>query len=195
MAADNFLWFTKEATGGSLKGTNAKKPEGETTDAYFSGKKALEIQEFSFGIEQADTTVSGSTGSGAGKAKFLEFSVKKAVDLSSAPLFNACAAGAHFPEVYLAVRKAGGDPMIYLQYVFRQVFVIGVNWSGGSGEEAPSEEIKFKYGAMAFQYVQQKPNGQQGSLMQSMWSVVENNATCNTSDQTGAPTFLEPIPK
>ena len=56
-------------------------------------------------MAQAETTGSASTGAGAGKAKFEEFTIEKAVDLSSVPLYNACTAGAHFPSVMLAVKK------------------------------------------------------------------------------------------
>ncbi len=77
MAADNFLWFPAAASGGLLTG-KASQPEGETTDNWFSQKKALEVLSFSFGVSQAETTGSASTGAGAGKAKFDEFSIEKA---------------------------------------------------------------------------------------------------------------------
>ena len=84
MAADNFLWFPEPAKGGLLTGKSAQ-PEGETTDAWFKKKKALEIKSFSFGVSQAETSGSGSTGAGAGRAKFDEFSIEKGVDLASPP--------------------------------------------------------------------------------------------------------------
>src|SRR5579871_2573685 len=105
--SDNFLWFPEAAKGGLLTG-KAAQPEGESTDDWFKDKKALEISHFGWGVEQADTTGSSSTGSGQGKAKFKEFNIKKGIDLASVPLFNACTAGAHFPHVCLAIRKPGG---------------------------------------------------------------------------------------
>src|SRR5580692_460624 len=108
MAADNFIWFPSPATGGNLSGKSTQ-PEGETTDKFFSTKKALECLSVSFGITQAETTGSGGTGSGGGKVKFDEISIEKFVDLSSVPLYQACCAGAHFPAVMLANRKAGGS--------------------------------------------------------------------------------------
>ena len=80
----------------------------------FKDKKALEVLSFSFAVSQAETTGSGTTGGSAGKAKFEEFQIEKYVDQASAPLYNACTGGAHFPSVCLAVRKAGGDPLLYL---------------------------------------------------------------------------------
>ena len=154
-------------------------------------KKALEVLSFGFGVSQAETSGSASTGAGAGKAKFEEFSIEKAVDLSSVPLYNACTAGAHFPSVMLVARKAGGSNLLYLQYIFRMVFVTGINWSGGGGEEAPRETIKFKFGAMGIQYVQQKADGTEGTKMQGMWCTVTNKPSLDVPGLSGAPSFLD----
>jgi len=190
MAADNFLWFPSPATGGLLVG-KASQPEGETTDGWFSKKKALEVLSFSFGVAQAETTGSGSTGAGAGKAKFEEFSIEKAVDLASVPLYNACTAGAHFPSLMLAIRKAGGSNLIYIQYIFRMVFVTGINWSGGGGEEAPRETIKFKFGAMGIQYIPQKADGGEGIKIQGLWSTTTNKPSLDVPGFSAPPPFLD----
>ena len=78
MAADNFLWFPAAATGGLLTGKSSQ-PEGETSDNWFSKKKALEVLSLSFGVSQAETSGSSSTGAGAGKAKFEELDRKSVV--------------------------------------------------------------------------------------------------------------------
>jgi type VI secretion system secreted protein Hcp len=191
MAADNFLWFPDAATGGAWVKGKATKPEGETTDDRFKDKKALEILSFSFGVSQAETTGSGTTGASAGKAKFEEFTIEKYVDQASAPLYNACTGGAHFPSVVLAIRKAGGDPLLYLQYIFRQVFVTNIAWSGGGGEEGFKETIKFKFGAMGIQYIQQKPDGTQGTKMSAAWSTTSNTASLNVPGLTVPPPNYE----
>lgn len=190
MAADNFLWFPAAATGGLLTGKSAQ-PEGETTDAWFSEKKALEIQSFQFGITQAETSGSASTGASAGKAKFEEFTIDKAVDLASVPLYNACTAGAHFPSVMLVVRKSGGSNLLYVQYIFRMVFVTNVGWSGGDGESAPKETIKFKFGAMGIQYIQQKADGTEGTKMQGIWNTTSNKPSLDVTGLSGAPSYLD----
>jgi type VI secretion system secreted protein Hcp len=190
MAADNFLWFPTAATGGLLIGKSSQ-PEGETTDDWFSKKKALEVLSFTFGVSQAETSGSGSTGAGAGKAKFEEFSIEKNVDLASVPLYNACTAGAHFPSVMLVIRKAGGTNLLYIQYVFRMVFVTGINWSGGSGEEAPKESIKFKFNAMGLQYISQKPDGTEGTKMNGMWSMALNKPSIEVPGLDTAPKYLD----
>ena len=190
MAADNFLWFPAAATGGLLSG-KATQPEGETTDNWFSKKKALEVLSFGFGVSQAETSGSGSTGASAGKAKFEEFTIEKYVDLASVPLYNACTAGAHFPSIMLAVRKAGGTNLLYLQYIFRMVFVTGINWSGGGGEEAPKETIKFKFGAMGIQYIQQTASGGEGTKIQGLWSTTTNKPSLEVPGLSAAPSFLD----
>lgn len=189
MSADNFMWFPDSAKGGLLSGKSAK-PEGETTDAWFSKKKALEVKNFTFGLEHSETTQSGTTGSAAGRVKFNEFAFSKSVDLSSVPLYQACAAGAHFPSVMLAIRKAGGSNLLYLQYMFRQVFIVSIGWSGGGGDELPGEDVKFRFGAFGIRYVQQLPDGTEGTKMEAAWSVVENKNTLEVAGLPAAPPFL-----
>jgi type VI secretion system secreted protein Hcp len=180
MAADNFLWFPKPATGGLLVGKAGTQPEGETRDEWFSKPKfkhptaALEVLNFQFEVTQAETSGSGTGGASAGKAKFGEFQVEKYVDQASCPLYNACTAGAHFPSVMLAIRKAGGSPLLYIQYNFRQVFVTSIAWQGGGGEEGFKETIKFKFAAMGIQYIQQLPTGAEGTKMIGAWNTATN---------------------
>jgi type VI secretion system secreted protein Hcp len=190
MPADNFLWFLAPAQGGFLTG-KATQPQGESTDKFFSTKNALECLSISFGVTQAETTGSAGTGSGAGKVKFDEISVEKYVDLASVPLYQACTAGAHFPSVMVANRKAGGSNVLYLQYIFRMVFVTGINWSGGGGDEMPKETIKFKFGAMGIQYARQLPTGASGVPIQAYWNVLKNKPTLDVAELAGsAPQFL-----
>jgi len=191
MACDNFVWFPAAATGGLLSEA-ATKPQGESQDKWFTTKGAFECLSFSFGVAQAETTGSASGGASAGKAKFEEFTIEKFVDLASVPLYSACCAGAHFPSLMLAIRKAGGSPLLYLQYIFRMVFVTGISWSGGGGEEAPKETIKFKYGAMGIQYVRQLPTGGADTPVQVMWSAISNKPTLEVASLSGPPQFLAP---
>lgn len=191
MPADNFLWFPAAATGGLLQG-QATQPQGESADNWMgmaSTYKAMEVLSFSFGVAQADTSGSATGGASAGKAKFEEFQIEKYVDKASTALYNACTAGAHFPTVFLAIRKAGGSNLLYLQYCFRQVFVTSINYSGGGGEENPKETIKFRFGALGLQYIRQKPDGTGDSPVQAMWNQIANNPTLNVAGLPGAPPF------
>jgi type VI secretion system secreted protein Hcp len=186
------MWFPNAAAGGMLSAA-AAQPKGETQDDWMSKVNAFEISDFSFGVTQAQTIGSASGGSGGGKASFNEFTVKKFADLGSVPIFTACTVGAHFPYVFLAVRKAGGVHLIYLQYIFAQVFVTSISWSGSGGDEPFTEEIKFKYGALGIQYVRQDATGQAaGAPMTSLWSVVTNAPSLVVPGLPAAPQFINP---
>ena len=198
-AADNFLWFPKAAIGGLLtkSGYNADQPKGETTDALFGSDKykGLEITDFSFGAAQSETAGSAASGAGAGKAKFEDFTVNRYVDTASVPLYIACVAGAHFPTVYLVCRKAGGSQMLYLQWIFRMVFVTSISWSGGGGDETPKEAIKFKFGAMGIQYCQQTAAGTKGTLKIGNWSGSGNQPNLQVKGLDDMPESLDPMTK
>jgi len=183
MAADNFIWFVKGATGGNLTG-NPAKPQGETQDKWFKPLGGIECKSVGFGVSQPESTGSGTSGSAAGKAKFEEISIEKDVDLSSVPLYQACAAGAHFDTLMLANRKAGGAQLLYLQYCFRMVFVTSISWSGGGGEELPKETVKFRFGAMGIQYIRQKATGEADTKNKqiAMWSTTNNKPTLACAD-------------
>lgn len=192
MACDNFLWFPSGAQGGMVTGSGntSARPQGETQDDWMSKMQALEVKSFNFGVTQAHTTGSASGGSSGGKAAFNEFTISKYVDLASVPVFTACTVGAHFPWVFLAIRKAGGVHLIYLQYVFGQVFVTGIDWSGGSGDEPFTENIKFRFGAMGIQYIRQEATGQAAGTQQSLWSAVTNSPTLVIPGLPTAPSFI-----
>jgi len=71
------------------------------------------------------------------------------------------------------------------------VFVTGINWSGGSGEEAPKETIKFKFGAMGIQYISQTASGGEGTKIQGLWSTTTNKPSLEVPGLSAAPTFLD----
>jgi type VI protein secretion system component Hcp len=168
MTGDNFMWFP-EKSGSQI--------HGETTDDWFSKKKAFELINFSFNMTAAEATEGkGAAGSSAGKAKFGAFTIDKAVDSASVPLYKACSMGTVFPTIMLAIRKVGGSPLLYLQYIFRYNQVTGITWNGGSGTERPKETLTFSFKAMGVQYIQQMADGREGNKQQWSW---------NTSDQGG----------
>jgi type VI secretion system secreted protein Hcp len=171
MACDNFLQFTEAAIGTNLKG-GSNQPKGETKDV--AHKDWLEVKTFEFGCENPTTIGSATGGAGAGKFKLQPFKVTKDVDKASAPLFMACAAGAHYPTLKLSIRKAGGQQKDYLTYIFRMVYVTNISWSGGGGEEAPEETVEFVYGAMGIKYFPQKPDGSMDAPLMSQWSQTTN---------------------
>jgi type VI protein secretion system component Hcp len=187
MPADMFMWFPEAAKGGMLKG-NAGKPKGESTDDHFSKKNALEIKGASgFGLEMQDTTGSGQSGSGGGKVKFGEMQVKKLIDLASVPLFEAAAAGAHFPTLNLAFRKSGGEKVVYLQFIFRQVYVKKIDFD--CQEDNTEETVTFTYNALGMRYVQQGSDGLPKTGLETAWSTSLNSPTMSVAGLSGSPVF------
>jgi type VI secretion system secreted protein Hcp len=173
MAVDCFIWFTDAGAGGDL-------PMGETKDTKYSADNAFELKDFSFSIENPTTIGSATSGAGAGKAKFNEFEITKTTDSASPMFFKNCVAGIHYGKVFLAMRKAGGDPKSagkeFLKYTFGTVFTTGIDWSG-PGDEGPEEKIKFAYGALKVEYFPQNADGSQAPVKSSVWSQINNTDT------------------
>src|SRR5262249_20683116 len=141
MIGDNFMWFPE---------SSGWKVEGETTDTYFAAKRAVEIGNCSLSMDNKETVDSpggkgggsaGGKGGGsvAGKAKFAEFTVEKEIDSASVPLYKACSQGQMIPTIVLAVRKAGGSGLLYLQYIFRYAHVTRITWNCRHGRHKPSQ--------------------------------------------------------
>jgi type VI secretion system secreted protein Hcp len=176
MAIDAFLQFTDPGS--------AVKIEGETQDAYFKkpkeggGVPCFELQNWSFGTANDASISSASMGAGSGKAKFDAFSVTKAIDTATPFLFHTLCTGGHYPLLTLWIRKAGTDPenraagMWYLEWQFAMAFVQEITWS--HNDPAPTEDVKFVYGAVQFQYKQQQSKGQLGAAKTQRWSQVLN---------------------
>ncbi len=77
--------------------------QGESVDRDFP--QAIEIESFSFGAENVTTIGSATGGAGAGKAKFQEFTIEKAVDSTTPRFLKTLAMGTHFANVELIARR------------------------------------------------------------------------------------------
>ena len=107
----------------------------------------IELQSFSWGVENDTSIGSGTTGSGAGKAKLQPLVIVKRPDQASPTLFQAVATGDHFPSATLVVVTPGanGSSRPTLRYDFSLVFPTRFLVMGSQGEQ-PLEEISFEYG-------------------------------------------------
>jgi len=173
---DNFMWFS----------TDAGIP-GETEDMYFKGKKAFEVLNFSFTVaREKEDIATKDTGSQTAKGLDLAGSsrpkpggptsggftglkpklngveITKTVDTASVKLYRACMKGTRFATIMLAIRRSGGAPMLYLQYIFRDSVITGVTWSGGSGTTRTEEKFTILFKGLGMQYVPQRPDGTPG---------------------------------
>jgi type VI secretion system secreted protein Hcp len=167
MAFDAFLQFYK---------AGALAFNGETTDPDFVG--AVEISEFSFGAENTISIGSSTTGAGAGKATFKEFTIKKLTDTGSPSLLIFLAEGKHYDNLTLSLRKggAGGDTSgaVYLKFEFGMVMVKSIEWSGATGDDVPSESVVFEFGEIRVTYCQQDTSGALKAPIIKAWSRLTN---------------------
>lgn len=151
---------------------------GESTDPTYGAKGAFEISEFSFGCENTLSIGSATTGAGAGKATFKEFTVKKLVDKGSPFLLMTLGVGGHYDKVKLYIRKSGAAKGAtggaYLIFCFGLVAVKSLEWSGSTGDDSPTETVIFEYGALLLQYFQQSKSGALVNGQIGGFSKVEN---------------------
>ena len=95
MAFDAFAYF---------KGSDVV---GETQDDAMKKEKAFEIISFEIGAENNINIGSMTSGGGAGKATFKEFTITKKTDTASAAMFSKLCEGAHFDDMVVELRRSG----------------------------------------------------------------------------------------
>ncbi|HUB80512.1 MAG TPA: type VI secretion system tube protein Hcp [Bryobacteraceae bacterium] len=172
--------------------------KGETSDQYFLQLGAFEVKKFKFDIKGDESTEQKGPGN-SGKAKFGDFTIEKVVDTASIPLYKALCRATIFPSIMLAVRKAGGSNLLFLQYIFRYNQITSIDWEGGTGTERPSESVTFSFKAMGVQYIAQSPSGgkQPGPPQTWSWNIADQGSPSLEVDglDGAAPAFLKGIPK
>jgi len=128
--------------------------KGESMDS--GHKDEITVLSWSWGASQV-TSVSGSGGSGAGKASLSDLHVVKNYDVASVPLFKALLAGTHIKTGVLTANKAGGDGKPFLKVSLEELFVTSVQSSGSS--EIPTESVSFSYNKIKVEYSKQNEQG------------------------------------
>ena len=149
-AADIFL---------AIKGPDIK---GESQDDKH--KDMIECLTWSWAEANMGTAGTGG-GAGAGAVSKQDLIITKHVDKSSNNLFQGCATGTHYGSATLYVRKAGGDPLDYLQIDLGAgsagaVFISGYNVAGASNDGViPVETVSINFATMMMTYNQQAKTG------------------------------------
>jgi type VI protein secretion system component Hcp len=172
MAIDAFLEFTKPGIAGEVSGESQDSKLGQSHKPF----PCFELISWDFGTSNAASISSATMGAGSGKATFAEFHIQKTIDFGTASLFQTLCSGGHYPELTLWIRKTGGaqgssgEP--YLEWKFAMAFVKEIAWS--HADPAPTEDVKFVYGAMRFSYRRQKSSGGLDKEVPSQWSQVLN---------------------
>ncbi|MEM0922151.1 MAG: type VI secretion system tube protein Hcp [Pseudomonadota bacterium] len=173
MSFDAFLYFPSQSL-----------VVGETQDKAMAKNKAFELLSFEFGAENNINIGSISSGGGAGKASFKEFTVTKKTDTGSCGLFHTLCTGNHFKESIVELRRSGGSAdasgATFLKFSFKLVMVQDISWSGSDGDDVCEETVIFQYGAMKIEYFEQGSDGKMkkasGGQGEAKWSRVLNSA-------------------
>lgn len=142
---------------------------GESSKKGHEGQ--IDIVSFSFGAHQSGSFARGGAGGGAGKAEFQDISIVKEVDKSSPKLFQACAAGTHFPKANIFVRKAGDRPLEYYKVEMQDLIVSSVQNSGASSGDNVMESVTMNCAIINFTYVEQDAKGGAGRTVTAGYNV------------------------
>jgi type VI secretion system secreted protein Hcp len=158
MSVDAFLKITDQA--GDVKGESIDKAH----------EKLLQIRNFSFGVE-ATASASTGTGLGAGKAAMRQFEFDVDNSTASPTLFGHCCDGTHCKTAELYIRKAGGKPVDYYVWKFKDLVI--TKFEVSCSEEIV-EKVAFAFTAIYCEYKAQKADGSLDSALKSGWDVKLN---------------------
>lgn len=136
-------------------------------------KDAIEVESFSWGVENSTTIGSATGGASAGKIKFNQLDIKKKVDNASPLLFKQSASGVHYKKAVLALRQTG-EKEPYMTYTMDTVFITKLDHSGASPEVA-TEEVTFVFGKLVIQSVGKNADGKIVPV-QAGWNQVTNKS-------------------
>ena len=142
---------------------------GESSKKGHEGQ--IDIISFNFGAVQHGSFAKGGAGGGAGKAEFQDINIVKEVDKSSPKLFQACAAGTHFPKATIYVRKAGDKPLEYYKVELSDLIVSSVNNSGAASADAVMESVSMNCAKINFTYVEQDAKGGAGKTVTAGYDI------------------------
>ncbi len=154
----------------TIYNTDGTTVDGESTDSQHP--KAIELLSYEFSTENVVNIGSSTSGAGAGKEKFNEFTITKKFDKTSPILFTDQAVGKHLDKIVLTVRKAGGT-QDFLTITLGTVFVSEITHA--SNGDYPTETISFLYGTLQEDYKPQNPDGTLGSNVPAFWNQITNS--------------------
>jgi type VI secretion system secreted protein Hcp len=144
---------------------------GESQDKDHSDE--IHLSSFSFGVTNSATGGS-NLGSGAGRSNVQDLHCTKHTDKASAMLFIGCCTGKHFTKATLTVRRAGEDPVDYLQYEMTETFITSWSQSGHEGGGLAQESFSLNFSKIKFSYWPQKAEGGKGEIQTKTYDVKAN---------------------
>jgi type VI secretion system secreted protein Hcp len=119
-------------------------------------KNEIQVLSWSWGAANI-SSVSGTGGSGAGKADLSDVSMMLNFDQSTPKFFKAICAGTHIASGTLSAIKAGTDGKPYLTADFTEIFITGLQMSAAG--EVPAVSLSFSYNQIEMNYFMQDEKG------------------------------------
>ena len=89
---------------------------------------------------------------------------------------KACAAGTHFGNALLTVRKAGGEQEEYLTIAMEKVLVSSVSTGGSGGEDRLTENVTLNFAKVHTTYKTQEDVGSLAGGIEFVWNIEANTA-------------------
>jgi type VI protein secretion system component Hcp len=148
---------------------------GETLDATYSAKGAVELKSFTLKSNIDLSSDDTSSSAGGEQKKVFTLSIKKVVDNASPDLFRAYCMHATkqekaFESGTLTVRKSAGQGALeYMTLVLGNVTVQSFKLEASDGDTLPEESIDLAFGTLAVNYYPQKAVGSAGSMITGGW--------------------------
>jgi len=145
--------------------------QGESADANF--KEQIQIMSWSWGASQV-SSVSGTGGSGAGKADLSDFNITTNFDKATPKFFKSIVTGQHIKSGTMSAVKSGADGKPYLKVDFKEMFVTHLQISASS--EIPTISVSFTYNDIKIDYSTQNEEGNLTSTGPVSYNLKENKA-------------------
>lgn len=145
-----------------VRGDSTSAVAKNEVPAETSSAGPIEIQTYGLGIDMPLVENRSATGAvTVGRANFEDFETAKNLDISTSALLFFCLSGKHIPFAVVKVYRAVADddsskPTLYMEIKYQSVVITEVGVSG-SGDEMPTETLKFNYGSVEYKYYKTDP--------------------------------------
>lgn len=137
--------------------------DGELMDDKY--KNEIEVLGWCWNIYQEFIMYVGS-GFGFGKVFVINLEFEYYIDCVSLNLFKYCVFGKYILQVILVMCKVGGNLLEYFKYIFIDLIVVVVLFSGNrEGEIVFCEWIEFFFSIVKQEYVVQNQQGGSGGII------------------------------
>jgi type VI protein secretion system component Hcp len=186
MAFDAYLKFAEPPTPGE-----AELGKGYNPDNTADKTGWIEMTEYGFSVTMA-VSAARSSGTGAattGKGKLEPFTFKKTVDATSMRLAFHAAAGTIFRQIVINIFATTTDgkeskPYLFLSMLLKGAVISSCGFSGGGGDELPTEDIAITYGSLDCKYWPFSVDEDTGAITPGgkgvttfNWSTIKNSGT------------------